>query len=184
MAHRWVTAVYGVVSILLGIVVQTRPEPAARILVLLFAAHLAVTGVVRIVQAAASRDVGGGARALTAVVGAIWIAASVVLLVVPITTLTVVAVTIGVLLIAQAVLGLVDAVRRRAVWQAVVSVVGLAAGIAVIVWPGSSFAVLLWILGVWMVVHGTLVLIGAAFPNLFGDVPSSSAARGDPRHAV
>jgi hypothetical protein len=35
-----------------------------------------------------------------------------------------------------------------------------------------------------MVVHGTLVLIGAAFPHLFGEVPASSAARTDPRHAV
>ncbi|MGW6130759.1 HdeD family acid-resistance protein [Cellulomonas sp. NPDC055163] len=184
MAQRWVTAVYGVVSVLLGIVVQTRPEPAAKILLLLFALHLLVTGVVRIVQAAVSRGVARGARAFTAVVGVIWIASAIVLLLVPITTLTVLAVTFGAVLVAQAVLGLVDAVRNRTVWPAVAHVVTLAAGIAVLVWPGKSFAVLLWVLGVWMVVHGTITLIGAVFPNLFGEVPASSPARADPRHAV
>lgn len=184
MAQRWVTALYGVVSILLGIVVQTRPEPAARILLLLFALHLLVTGVVRIVQAVASRGVPRGARVLTAVVGALWVAASIVLLLAPITTLTVLAVTLGAVLVAQGVLGLVEAVRDRTVWPALANVVTLAAGIAVLVWPGRSFTVLMWVLGVWMVAYGTLTLIGALFPNLFGSSAPSGAAAGGPSDAA
>jgi uncharacterized membrane protein HdeD (DUF308 family) len=114
VSQRSLTVVYGVVSIALGVVVQTRPEPAAKVLVLLFAAHLLITGMARLAQAAGAREVSRALRALMAMSGAIWIAVAAALLLVPITTLTVFAVVLGAVWITQAMFGLVDAALQPA----------------------------------------------------------------------
>jgi hypothetical protein len=65
------------------------------------------------------------------------------------------------------------------------SALALAAGIAVIVWPGRSFEMLLWVLGIWMVVHGMLTVIAALRPHLFDPVElAGNPTSADPRHTV
>lgn len=54
--------------------------------------------------------------------------------------------------------------RARSVptwWLVLVGIAGVAAGLAVLMWPGASALVLILMIGAWAVVHGVLEIIGA-----------------------
>ena len=103
-------------------------------------------------------------KALAYSVGLIALAAGIVLLFWPDRTLTVVARLAGILLVVVGVGDLVDAVRHHrgmSYWGLLLlrAVINVGFGLALLVWPGVTVGVLVWLVGLDLVIAGALGLL-------------------------
>lgn len=103
-------------------------------------------------------------RVLAYTVGGLTFAAGVVLLVWPDRTVTVVARLVGLLLAVVGAGDLLDTVRnhRRGSYWGLLALVGLsnlAFGVALLLWPGITLSVVVWLVGLDLVVTGVLGLL-------------------------
>ena len=168
-AGRWSLSIglligFGIVTVLLGVAVLVWPDATLKVLLVLFAIHLFVSGVVNIAQAVRTDDLSGGSRTLVAIVGALSLLVGFLVLRSPLQTLLIATVLIGALWLVHGAFGIVAAFTGPAdqrVWGAVMGVVSVLAGGFVLVQPGISLATMVWVLGIWMIIYGAMA-IGSA----------------------
>lgn len=112
-------------------------------------------------------------KALAYATGAVTLLAGIVLLLWPHRTLTVVARLSGLLLLIVGLSDVIDAVsnhRRQRYWGLLTirGLLNVATGVALVVWPGITVGVLVWLIGLDLVLTGVLGLVirGQAPPEL------------------
>jgi uncharacterized membrane protein HdeD (DUF308 family) len=161
-AFWWLIGVLGAILVVIGVVLIADVVGAAFTLALLIGFGLIVSGIDEIVQA--DRHV---VRWPSYVLGAGWILTGVIAVAWPDVTLWVLAVVIGVGLIATGLMEIGFAVKfRKAIpgwqWAMVTGGLALVAGLISIIWPGATVLVLAVLLGIYVLLRG-LALLAFAF---------------------
>lgn len=99
--------------------------------------------------------------------GLVAVVLGVILMAFPVETVVVLVRLVGAFLVIDGVVGLVDGLRERTAaapgwgWRVAAGAVGVLLGGALLIWPKASIAVLAAILGAWAVIGGLLAVVSA-----------------------
>ena len=162
----WILAVRGAVAVLFGVLALVWPEITLLALVLVFGAYAFVDGVFALIAAARGRELAGGSRGWLVLEGLLGIGAGIVAVAWPDITALVLLWVIAFWAVLTGVLEIVAAVRLRRVldneWLLVVAgALSIVFGLILVIWPGSGAIGLVWLIGIYAIVFG-IVLIGLA----------------------
>ncbi len=163
--HWGLILTLAVLTVAFGIAVLVWPGATLLVVAVVFAAQIFVSGIYYVIAAFADTDASGGSRVLLGLLGALALLAGVLALRHPLQTLAVLAIIIGAWWLVSGVLQVVGAFRPGTPgrgWTIVGGIISVAAGIVVLDSPGISLVFLTWILGLWLVVEG-IVLVFVAF---------------------
>jgi uncharacterized membrane protein HdeD (DUF308 family) len=161
----WVLALRGVAAIAFGILALAWPDVTLLALVLLFAAYALFSGSVAVVGALRNRRT-DGAWWLVLLLGIVGIAAGVIAVFHPALTALVLVLLMGANAIVNGVLEVVIAIRLRRVLRrqwllALAGIVSIAFGLMVFLFPGAGALAMVWLIGVYAIVAGVLLLAAA-----------------------
>jgi uncharacterized membrane protein HdeD (DUF308 family) len=156
-----------VAMVALGVLVLVWPSESLRVLAILVGLALVASGLVRLFEGFTARAESGGMRVAYVVIGLIAIVAGVYCLRHHALTLLAVAFVVGVYWIVHGVadLGVAMSAPRGTEGRGLRTASGLlslAAGIIVVIWPAETLAILILILGAWLLCYGVL-LVALAF---------------------
>jgi uncharacterized membrane protein HdeD (DUF308 family) len=162
--HWWAFGLRGIAAIVFGILAFAWPAVTLAVLVLLFGAYALVDGVLALISAFRT---GHDHRWLLVIEGIVGILAGVVTFALPGLTALVLVYIIAVWALITGVLELVAAVRLRRVienewWMIVSGIASVIFGIALLVAPGAGALALIWVIAVYAIIFG-VVLLGLAF---------------------
>lgn len=162
----WMVLVRGVLAILFGVIVLATPGAALLALVAVYAAYAIVDGVVAIVAGLRHR------RAEThwvwhVVQGVVSVAAGVIAVVWPGITVLAILLLVGIWSIVGGVSEIAEAFTMRRAgsttwgWMLAAGVLSALFGVVLVVQPGAALVTLLWLLGVWAIAFGIVLLVWA-----------------------
>lgn len=159
----WLAIAGAAASVVLGVIVLAWPNATLYVGAVLFGVWLLVHGVINIVNAITARAGDTAARALTAVIGVLFIVAGVICLRHVLVSLLAIATVIGVTWLIGGIMGLVNAFsgqQTRGARFVVAALGGITAigGLVVLLWPGPSLATLVAVTGIWLIVVGIMQL--------------------------
>jgi uncharacterized membrane protein HdeD (DUF308 family) len=161
----WYPVVRGVIAIVLGILVMANPTASVVFLVRLVGVFLIVDGVVAIVDGVRRRGApqgGGGFRIMAGVIGLL---AGGLLVAWPEATIGFLAILLGLWAIVGGILATLSALGVRHVagsgwgWGLFWGLVTLAFGVALVFSTGATVAVLAWIIGLYAVLSGVVLVV-------------------------
>ena len=166
LADHWgLVLTFGLMTIALGLALALWPDETLRVLAVLLAVQLIVTGVLRVVSAVASRQVDGGLRALLGLVGAVGVLGGLLLLRAPLQTLTALGLLLGAWWVISGVVDLVSALVSRGDGgrgaNVVMGLVSLVAGAYLVLNPEITLAALVVLCCVWLFGYGGITIIAA-----------------------
>ena len=162
----WMLAVRGVAAVIFGLLALIWPQITLLALVLVFGAYALVDGAFSLVAAARGRELAGGSRGWLILEGLLGIAAGIVAIVWPDITALALLWVIAAWAVVTGVLEIVAAIRLRRVldneWLLIVAgALSVAFGLILIIWPGSGAIGLVWLIGIYAIAFG-IVLLGLA----------------------
>ncbi|MFA7266753.1 MAG: HdeD family acid-resistance protein [Candidatus Nanopelagicales bacterium] len=157
----WLVLILGVVSLLVGILMLVRPFTAVNIAAIIFGIWLLVSGVFQLFQAFDSR-LETVSRVLNAITGVIGIVLGII-------CLESVEGRIELLILFLAIWWIMRGIVQIAVGASnsggglyiFLGILGIIAGVVVLVWPIGSLTVLTVVAGIWLVVLGLFEIIAA-----------------------
>jgi uncharacterized membrane protein HdeD (DUF308 family) len=154
----WAPLVAGVLSVVAGIVALAYPEPTLLAVGIIFGAYLAAWGTMLVVHAVSEHGAPTVARALGAIVGLLGLLAGLILLVRPGESVLTVVWVLGFWWTLSGVVQLAQGIGNAdgRVWNILMGIVGLAAGIIILAQPGIGLVTLVWIVGIGLILHGAL----------------------------
>jgi uncharacterized membrane protein HdeD (DUF308 family) len=159
----WLAVAGAAASVVLGVIVLAWPDATLFVGAVLFGVWLLVHGIINIVNAITAHAGDTAARALTAVIGVLFIIAGVVCLKHVLVSLLAIATVIGITWLIGGIMGLVNAFSghhapgARFVVAALGAITALG-GLVVLIWPGPSLATLVALTGIWLIVVGLMQL--------------------------
>lgn len=157
--RRWLPAVVGVLSILIGTAALVWPGPTLLVVGVLFGAQLTLWGMWRLMAGI----VGGettGLRVLDVILGLIGVLAGLVLIVRPDASVATVALVLGFWWCMLGVTRIVCAIVPEGRWWNLIwGVVSLVAGIVILSSPEIALATLVLIVGIGLILQGCLELL-------------------------
>lgn len=158
---RWVRALIGVVSVVVGAVILTRPTTSLGVLAILIGVGLILSGILELAGGGEPDD-GERMPRWRLVTAILWIAAGVFVLVFPGLTVRTVAAVVAVALLVNGALSLLAAFRRGATWDARVSaallgVAGIVFGLLALLWPDITLLVVAVVFGARLIIVGLLL---------------------------
>jgi uncharacterized membrane protein HdeD (DUF308 family) len=157
----------GIVTASCGLVLALWPEATLRILAVVVAVQLLLTGLAGIVGAVAGGDVDRGVRALVVLSGILSVLLGLVLLRAPQQTVAVVGLLLGLWWVLAGLVDLVTAFARDADpsrsrwWSVAVGLFTTAAGAFLVLNPEASFALLVIVVQVWLLGYGLIMIVAA-----------------------
>lgn len=159
----WLAIAGAAFSIVLGVMVLAWPGATLFVGAALFGAWLLVHGVIYIVNAVTAKAADGAARALSAVVGVLFVIAGVICLRNVFVSLLAIATVIGVTWLIGGIVGLVSAFgdRYSGAARALVGLLGaitVVGGLVVLLWPGATLITIIYLTGIWLIVMGAVQL--------------------------
>jgi uncharacterized membrane protein HdeD (DUF308 family) len=156
---------FGMVTLLAGVVVLAWPGATLLVIAVLFGVQLIFAGAFRFVAAFATDDASGGTRVLLALLGVLsiiiglWAVRHVLL------TLLALVVLLGIFWVVNGTIELFSALSHRGMqqrgWTAAMGVLSILAGLVVLAYPGESLFTLSLVLGIWLLVYGTMEITAA-----------------------
>jgi len=160
----WLAIAGAAASIVLGTMVVAWPGATLLVGAMLFGVWLLIHGIIHVVNAVTATAVDAAVRALTGVLGILFIVGGVVCLRNVLVSLLAVATVIGATWLIGGIVGLVsalsgqhnDATRWVVVALGVAMVLG---GLVVLLWPGPSLATIVYLSGIWLIVIGAVQLV-------------------------
>ena len=154
----WWPAFFGVVSIIAGVLAVAWPGPTLVVLAVLFGIELIVWGIYRLVGAITFGDAGGGARTLWAILGVVSLLLGFYSLRHIEITLLALGLLLGIFWLVDGIGLIVSAVEHRGMpgrgLSLLSGVLGVIAGLILLVWPSISILTLAWLAGLWLLVLG------------------------------
>ncbi|MFL5259132.1 MAG: HdeD family acid-resistance protein [Hyphomicrobiales bacterium] len=161
----WLLLLRGIVAIIFGIVAFVVPAAALYTLVLLYGAFVLADGILAVVAAiwGEGRVGNTGSRWWLAVVGVIGIIAGIVTFLWPPVALVVLVLFIGWWSLFNGIFTIVGAVRLRKEiddewWLILTGALSVIFGLAVIVMPGAGALALIWVIGIYAILYGILLV--------------------------
>jgi uncharacterized membrane protein HdeD (DUF308 family) len=162
--HWGLLLALGILAVLVGIIAVVWPDKTLLVVALLFGANVFVTGIFQLVGAFSAAEASGGQRALLAVIGVLGIVVGIFLMRNIFDAVVVLAVLVGIFWIMNAIGDLFVGFSAEAEgrgWRIASGILGLIAGVIVLVWPAPTIAVLTWVMGIWLVIYGIIAIVGA-----------------------
>ena len=156
----WLTLGVGLLSIAAGIVVLTKPGDSLATIAVIVGIFIAIDGIVVLLSALRH---GTQSRGMATLIGIVSLVVGVLLIRHPIAGVTAVALLVGIWLIVIGAVRLVLAFDREGhrVWYALVALVELIAGIAIVSSPDIGIATLAILVGIALIVNGAgLTVLG------------------------
>ncbi len=159
---RWLALILGVVTVVVGLVLVTRPFASLAVLVLLVAAGFVLTGLADLLdrQDAPDRRVGTG-------VGIAWIVVGIAILVWPGLSLSTLAIVVAVALIVAGGARLLAALRGEADQRGAAVLLGIASivlGVVALGWPDITLLVVAVLFGIRLVLYGLALIARVVRP--------------------
>ncbi len=172
--------VAGALSVVIGVLVLSWPGATIGVVALLFAIQLLVSGILQVV-AAFSTDGGAGRRILFGLLGALSILVGLLCLRAPLQTVLVLGLLLGATWVIQGVITIVTAVGSEQGtgrgWMIVSGVLHVLGGAVVLDSSVASLAVLVWMLGIFLIVSGAVLVIrGVVVRRLVTPDPGPASA--------
>lgn len=162
----WLVLIRGILAVLFGVVALVWPGITVWALVVVFGIYAIVDGVVLVYHSIRDRarlDGWGWWLAM----GLVSIAAGIVALVWPAATALVVLYIIAFYAILFGVTGIIGALSFRKVpnsgwgWSLVAGVLAVLLGVVLLIFPGSGIISLIWLLGIYAILFGVLLIVVA-----------------------
>lgn len=158
----WWPALFGVISIIAGILALVWPGPTLVVLAVLFGIELIVWGIYRLVGAVTIGDASGGARTLWAILGILSLLIGFYALRHIVITLLSLGLLLGIFWLVDGIGLVVSAIEHRGMPGRGLSVLsgvfGIIAGLILLVWPAISVLTLAVLAGIWLIVFGFVQL--------------------------
>lgn len=155
--YWWLLAIIGVLTVIVGFVALIYPGPTLLVVGLLFGIWLVIWGAFAIYRGVA--DTGGaGWRVLSVIIGVLGVLAGIVLIVRPGQSVLTLVLVIGIWWIITGILELIQgiAVKDYRWTNIILGLIGAAAGLIILVWPGIGLVTLVFIVGFTLIFRGTL----------------------------
>ena len=154
----WWPAFFGVVSIVAGVLALAWPGPTLLVLAVVFGIELIVWGIYRLVGAVTFGDAGGGARVLWAILGVLSLLLGLYALRHIVITLLSLGLLLGIFWLVDGIGLIVSAIEHRGMpgrgLSLLSGVLGIIAGLVLLVWPAISILTLAVLVGIWLLVLG------------------------------
>ena len=163
LAKSWgLVLVMGILSIVLGILAFAWPGATVVTVAIFFAAWLFVSGIFSIIGAF-TEDASTGMKVLSAIIGVLSVIVGFSLLRTPFQSVEVMIFVLGIFWVSQGIVGFVTAfeVKKGRNWRLFSSILGVLAGIVVLVYPITSALTLALFGGIWLVILGITQIIAA-----------------------
>ncbi|GGN15639.1 HdeD family acid-resistance protein [Streptomyces fuscichromogenes] len=152
---------YGLVSIVIGVTAVAWPGPTLVVLAVVLGAQLIATGVFRLVGSASLAET-GTARTLTAVLGVVSLLLGLYAIRHVLITVLALGLLLGVYWIVDGFTAVFAAVDRPSLpgrgWNIFIGLLGVLAGLTLLVWPGLSLLTLSFLAGLWLIMLGAMQL--------------------------
>ena len=160
----WIWAVVrGALLIVFGIVAMVWPGKTALVLAAIIGIFAVVDGIIDLIDAIRHRGTPGvGLRVFLGIVSLLF---GIIILVWPGKTLGFMVILIAIWSILIGVLQIIAnvSIRKEApgawVWGVVAGAIGVIFGILVLVWPGIGLVTLIWLIGIWAIVFGIMLIV-------------------------
>ncbi|PJI93654.1 HdeD family acid-resistance protein [Luteimicrobium subarcticum] len=163
--YWWLPVLRGIVSILFGLLAVIWPKITAGALLWIVGLFALIDGILILVDALRHRGQGG--TALGVVLGVLAVAFGLAALFWTEKTAVVIVVILGIWAIIAGLVELVASIDLRSaigsgwVWGTILGAVTLVFGILVVVWPKASIVSVVWLIGLWAIIAGlVLVVVG------------------------
>ena len=154
----WWPAIFGVISIIAGVLALAWPGPTLVVLAIVFGVELIVWGIYRLIGAIAFGDAGGGARVLWAILGILSLLLGFYAIRHIVITLLALGLLLGIFWLVDGIGLIVSAVEHRGMpgrgLTVLSGVLGIIAGLILLVWPSISLLTLAVLAGIWLIVLG------------------------------
>ena len=161
----WYPVVRGVIAVVIGVIVMANPASSVIFLVRVLGAFLIVDGVVTLVDARRRRRAEGGDSGWRLTGGVLGVVVGLVLLVWPSATLGILAIVLGAWAVVAGIIATLGALGMRSVagsgwgWGLFWGLVTFAFGLALIFSPHESVSVIAWIVGLYAVLSGIVLVV-------------------------
>jgi uncharacterized membrane protein HdeD (DUF308 family) len=177
----WIFAIIrGVLAIIFGLIAFFGPVATAIALAIVIAVFAIVAGVFDIIEAIRHR--GSSSMVLRIVLGTVSILFGILVLVWPGISLAILVITVGVWAIITGILQIMSSIRHRTVpesgwvWGLIGGAVTILFGVLVLIWPATGLVTIIWIIGIWAVVWGIiLILLGVQLRKAAGTYEASAS---------
>jgi uncharacterized membrane protein HdeD (DUF308 family) len=187
LADHWgLVVVMGIASILLGLLAIVFPGATIVTVALYFAAWLFVSGIFSVISSF-TRDGDTVSRVLTAIIGVLSVIVGFALLRTPFQSVEVFIFVLGIFWLVQGIMTFVAAfaLKRGRGWALVSGILGILAGIIILVYPISSAVTLAFVGGIWLVILGVIQVIAGLELRSLGSHPAATTTPYDrPTSAV
>jgi uncharacterized membrane protein HdeD (DUF308 family) len=155
---------YGILTLILGIMVLVWPGASLATIAILFGLQLLVAGIFEIV-AIFRHGESGGMRVLSAVLGVLSIIVGLWVLRNLLAAVGALAILLGIYWVVSGIIRTVDAIADSTTpargWSIFGGLLSVIAGAVVFLWPGISLLTLIWVLGIWLVVWGIVIIVSS-----------------------
>ncbi|WP_042424431.1 HdeD family acid-resistance protein [Streptacidiphilus anmyonensis] len=152
---------YGLVSIVTGLIAVAWPSPTLVVLAVVFGAQLIAAGVFRLVGSASLGET-GTARTLTAVLGVVSLLLGLYAIRHILITLLALGLLLGVYWIVDGFTAVFAALDHPGLpgrgWNVFIGLLGVFAGLTLLAWPGLSLLTLSFLAGLWLIMLGAMQL--------------------------
>ncbi len=156
----WWPAIFGVISIIAGVLALAWPGPTLIVLAVLFGIELIVWGLFRLVGALTFGEAGGGARTLWAILGILSLLIGFYALRHIVITVLSLGLLLGIFWLVDGIGLLISAVEHRDMpgrgWSIFSGILGIIAGLVLLVWPALSILTLAILAGIWLILVGVV----------------------------
>ena len=160
----WIFAVIrGVLAIIFGLIALISPIGTAIALAIVVGIYAIVEGIIAIVEAIRHR--GSTSMGLRIVLGAVSILFGILVLVWPGMSLAILAILVGIWAIVIGIVQIMAAVGHRTVpnsgwiWGVIGGALAILFGILVLIRPGTGVVTIIWIIGIWAIVWGIIIIV-------------------------
>ena len=155
---------FGIVNVLVGVLVLIWPGKTIVVIAVLFGIELIVEGIFQFVAAFAAGE-SGGMRVLYAILGVLSFVIGLYALRHIYVTVAALALLLGIYWIVYGVMELFGGLSGRGMsgrgWTIAMGILGIIAGIIVLMYPGISLVTLAVVLGIWLIILGIMWIFAA-----------------------
>jgi uncharacterized membrane protein HdeD (DUF308 family) len=163
-AWGWVL-IFGVLTLLLGFLAVVWPGRTVVVIAVLLGLELIIVGIFRFVEAFAYDEATGGTRVLMALLGILSFIVGIYATRHVGVTVGALALVLGIYWVVHGFIELFSAISDRDMngrgWAMFTGVLSIVAGTVVLIQPHISLAVLAWVLGIWLIVYGAIMIYTA-----------------------
>ena len=153
---------FGVITVVLGILALAWPGHTLIAIAVVFGVQLVVMGVFRFVASFAYPDLSGGTRVLYALLGVLSLIIGLYALRHVLITIVALALLLGIFWVVNGTTELFTAISQRELpnrgWNIFSGVLGIIAGIILLVYPAISVLALAIVVSVWLIVYGMMLV--------------------------